>query len=97
MIYLKGEDGHYVEVDRFGPEAYAFYDRRERFGSRPPTGLALLNLSVKGAAQGIAHLDRDLVDEVLALDRSELLSAEPSSGNRPGYPADGDSRIRRSR
>ncbi|MEV4158200.1 hypothetical protein AB0J48_34760 [Nocardia salmonicida] len=66
-IYLLNEGKTYAKVDRFGPEAYAFYARREAFGGRQPTGLALLDLSVKGAASMIAYLDRDLVDEVLAL------------------------------
>lgn len=66
-IYLTAGDGTFVHVDRFGPEANAFYARREEFGGRPPTGLALLDLGVKGAASSIAYLDRDAVDEVLAL------------------------------
>lgn len=71
VIYLLGEDGTYMKVDRFGPEAYAFYERRDGFGGRPPTGPALLNLSVKNSASKIAYLDRDLVDEVLAMSQSE--------------------------
>ncbi|MFD3431306.1 hypothetical protein [Nocardia fluminea] len=66
-IYLFNKDKTYAKVDRFGPEAYAFFARREAFGGRQPTGLALLDLSVKGAASTIAYLDRELVDEVLAL------------------------------
>ncbi|MEU1982059.1 hypothetical protein [Nocardia sp. NPDC019395] len=66
-VWVPGPDGGYIEVARDSPEAQAVYAARDRWGGRPPTGRPSVDVGPGSAASIVADLDRDLVDEILAL------------------------------
>ncbi|MEU1525352.1 hypothetical protein ABZ413_24455 [Nocardia rhamnosiphila] len=66
-VWVPGPDGGHIEVARDSPEAQAVYAGRDRWGGHPPTGRLAHDIELRVPASAVADLDRDLVDEILAL------------------------------
>ncbi|MGW5318260.1 hypothetical protein [Nocardia thailandica] len=70
-VYVGGPDSGWVKVDPDSPEAHAAYAARGTWGGRAPSEYLNADPRRRHTASFVADLDRDLVDEVAALDPAQ--------------------------